>query len=140
MNEIVNNLLVSHHLDGELDNCTTIGFRGHRYYLCVRCFTAIAATIITTPFHILCPFAYPPLLIFLAFPDWIARRFDCWRGNNFVRSASGFLLGTSYSLNLVELFSLRFRLIVWVTNLVVVTLYLVTLRYTWHKNKTSRSK
>lgn len=137
MNHIVNNILLSHHLDDELDNCAAVGFGCHRYYLCVRCFSAIAATMLTIPFHIALPFAFPPLLLLLAFPDWILRRLRIWRGNNYVRSMSGILIGTAYSLNLVELFSLRFRTIVWLANIIAVILYVATLRYTWPKDKTA---
>lgn len=132
MTEIVNNILLSHHLDDEIDNCTTISFRGFRYYFCVRCFSAIVVTILTIPLHVFFPLLYPPMLLLLAFPDWIARQFGYWRGNNFIRAFSGVLLGTSYSLNIVELFSLQFRAVVWSANLVAVVLYVVTLRCTWN--------
>lgn len=140
MNEIVNNILLSHHLNDEIDNCATIGFRGHRYYLCVRCFSAIVATILSIPLHVFFPFAFPPLLLLLAFPDWIARRFGYWRGNNAIRSVSGVLLGTAYSLNLVEIFSLQFRMEVWLANISAIVLYVTTIRYSWHQRTRAITK
>ena len=140
MDDIVNNILLSHHLDDELDNCVAMPCGRRRYYMCVRCFSAIVATVLTIPVHIYMPNAFPPLLLLLAFPDWILRRFRIWRGNNFVRALSGILLGTAYSLNLVELFSLQFRMSLWCANMIAVGAYVVTLIYTWPEGKTAITK
>lgn len=92
------------------------------------------------PLHVSFPLAFPPLLLLLAFPDWIARQFGYWRGNNAIRALSGVLLGASYSLNLVELFSLQFRAVVWSANIAAVVLYVVTLRYAWSKRRQAITK
>jgi hypothetical protein len=136
--EPINNILISHHLDDEVDNCVVVPFHGKWYHACVRCSSAVAATLITLPLHLFFPLWYPPFLLLAAFPDWILRRFRIWPGNNYVRCFSGLLLGTSYALNISELLLLRFRSSVWAVNLLAVTLYCLTLWLTWKTPKAAK--
>jgi hypothetical protein len=127
----VNDLFLSHHLDDEIEHCFTITYRGTRYYVCARCSFVLVGFLVSTPVHYFFPGLYPPSLLLVAFPDWILRCFRIWNGNNYARAFSGIILGSSYSMNVLELLVWRFQSDVWKINFGAVAVYLVTVSLTW---------
>lgn len=100
--------LLSHHRPHEWDRCHQPTMFGRQVRICARCSGIYPGLILglLAGFWGLLPTAY--LLILAIFPapalvDWSLTTFTERRGSNFLRTATGGLLGVAYGLGLVLL-------------------------------------
>jgi len=99
----INHILISHHLDGQLERCITLPTFTNHILVCTRCFGSLIGLI--TSFFL---FDYPSYFNLLALADWAA--FQCFgiKGNNQIRFFSGFLIGNQYKKTIQEIITAHF--------------------------------
>jgi uncharacterized membrane protein len=131
-------LLTSHHPKERLNRTFRVGFRGKNVYFCSRC-TGVAFGILAVFAGFIFGFRFPlqlylPLISILplvAVADWFSQSAKLRESKNWIRLASGFLLGGSEGLSFLLLFNgffLLFFVVFGVASIYAVSVYLIAVK------------
>lgn len=101
--------LLAHHRAEDRYRCYAPQIGGHRRYICARCSGIYPGIVIGLTVHLLeilqlTPFVLVVLLPLPALIDWFLTTVTNRRGSNFIRTATGMMLGYGYGLGIGYVF------------------------------------
>ncbi|MDY6779164.1 MAG: DUF2085 domain-containing protein [Halobacteria archaeon] len=102
--------LLSHHEEDGLHKCYSVSLSNRTLHLCSRCFGVYAGLLsvalvgtLSSHLSLLRPEVAVVVLPLPALVDWSVAEFTRWRGNNLLRTSTGYLLGFGYGTGLLLL-------------------------------------
>jgi hypothetical protein len=126
----INHILISHHLDSQLERCIGLHIFSNHIWVCTRCLGSLIGLVVS--FFL---FDYPSYFNLSALADWAA--FQCFgiKGNNKIRFFSGFLIGNQYKKTIQEIITVHLTFTTMFVNVFFLFTYIAILYNLFNSQK-----